>query len=59
MTGGRTGTTAMNSGTEIGIMITDVNNIDLLAVPITEGISQKVHQRCLRDYSQSALTAFS
>ncbi|MEK6201856.1 MAG: hypothetical protein N2A40_05490 [Desulfobulbaceae bacterium] len=54
-----TGTKTMNSGMEIGTTITDVNNIDLLAVTITEGFSQKVHQMCLRDYSQSALTAFS
>jgi hypothetical protein len=59
MTGGMTGTKTMTSGTEIGTTITDVNNSDLLAVIITEGFSQKVQQMCPRDYSQSALTAFS
>ena len=43
-TGGRTGTKALNGGTEIDTAMTDVIDLDLLAVTTTGGFCQKVYQ---------------
>ncbi|MDD3814606.1 MAG: hypothetical protein PHZ02_08165 [Desulfocapsaceae bacterium] len=43
-TGGRTGTKVLTGGIEIDTAITNVIDLDLLAVTSTEGFCQKIYQ---------------